>query len=269
MPIQVIQELTHPHVDVLGVNISAIDMDMAVRLSDDLISSKKRGYICVTGVHGVMEAQSDAAFLDILNSAFINTPDGMPMSWIGHLRGHKNMNRVYGPDFMTEMCKISVDRGYRNFLYGGNDGIAALLKQKLMDRFPGLQIVGTYTPPFRALDIQEEDRLLALVREAHPDIFWVGLSTPKQEQFMAQYIHQLNTYLMVGVGAAFDIHTGKKKDAPDWVKRCGLQWLHRMLQEPKRLGPRYLMNNPRFVTQIILQFLGIRNCRKSALVSER
>lgn len=252
-------EFSHPHANVLGVGVSAIDMSTAVTLSDHFIISGRRGYICVTGVHGVMEAQSDPSFRLILNRAFINTPDGMPMSWIGRLQGFKNMDRVYGPDFMMEMCQLSIERGYRNFIYGGKQGIAELLREKLRARFPGLQVVGTYTPPFRALNMQEEDELLALVRESKPDIFWVGLSTPKQERFMAQYIDRLNVPLLVGVGAAFDIHTGRTKDAPYWMKRSGLQWLHRMLQEPGRLAPRYLTNNPRFLVKIVLQFSGFRS----------
>jgi N-acetylglucosaminyldiphosphoundecaprenol N-acetyl-beta-D-mannosaminyltransferase len=122
-----------------------------------------------------------------------------------------------------------------------------------------LQIVGTYTPPFRPLNSQEESELLAMVQESRPDILWVGLSTPKQERFMAQYIDRLNVPLLVGVGAAFDIHTGKTKDAPAWVKKSGLQWLHRLFQEPGRLARRYLTNNPRFLLKITLQFLGIRS----------
>jgi N-acetylglucosaminyldiphosphoundecaprenol N-acetyl-beta-D-mannosaminyltransferase len=246
-------EYSHPHANVLGVNVSAINMTRAVALTDRFISSGRRGYICVTGVHGVMEAQSDPDFRTILNSAFINTPDGMPMSWIGHFQGYRGMSRVYGPDFMMEMCRLSVQRAYRNFMYGGDIGVAPLLAEKLKQRFPGLQVVGTYTPPFRPLNPQEDQELLTLVRESKPDILWVGLSTPKQERFMAQYLDRLNIPLLVGVGAAFDIHTGRTKDAPDWMKQSGLQWLYRMLQEPKRLAPRYLVNNPRFIIRIAFQ----------------
>lgn len=261
MPTPLTLEFNHPRANVLGVSVSAIDMQEAVTLADRWILSGNRGYICVTGVHGVMEAQSDPEFRMILNRAFINTPDGMPMSWIGHLQGFKNMDRVYGPDFMIEVCRISVLRGYRHFLYGGNNGVAELLKEKLISKIPGLKITGTYTPPFRPLTVQEEEEFLTLVGKSQPDILWVGLSTPKQEKFMAKYVSRLNVPLLVGVGAAFDIHTGKTKDAPDWMKRAGMQWFHRLLQEPKRLGPRYLINNPRFLIRVALQFSRIRSDR--------
>jgi N-acetylglucosaminyldiphosphoundecaprenol N-acetyl-beta-D-mannosaminyltransferase len=246
------------YADVLGVRVSAIDLGMAVAMADQWIAADNRGYICVTGVHGVMEAQKDAEFLRILNHAFLNTPDGMPMSWVGHLQGLSQMDRVFGPDFMAAMCQFSVHRGYRHFLYGGEQGVAELLKETLEKRFPGLRIVGTYTPPFRALSAQEEDDLLTRVQSSKPHILWVGLSTPKQEKFMAQYVDRLGVPLLVGVGAAFDFHTGRVRDCPHWVKRAGLQWLHRLLQDPKRLWKRYLRNNPAFVWKIALQTLRLR-----------
>jgi len=252
--------LNHPRCNVLGVRISAIGMEEAVRLADDHIQAQSgKGYICVTGVHGVMEAQSNRKLFGILNAAFITTPDGMPTVWVGKLQGHKRMQRVYGPDFMLELCRLSVERGYRHFLYGGNTGVADQLASALSERFPGLQIAGTYTPPFRPLNETEEAELIALVKRVKPDILWVGLSTPKQEQFMAAYVDKLDARLMVGVGAAFDIHTGNIVDAPQWVKATGLQWLHRLFQEPRRLWKRYLINNPKFLWNIGLQFLRLRD----------
>ena len=244
-----------PCVDVLGVRVSAINLPAAVELADEAIANGQRGYICVTGVHGVMEAQNDAQFLNILNGAFINTPDGMPMSWVGWANGFRDMDRVYGPDFMLAMCKLSVLRGYRNFLLGGKPGVAQALKSSLEMRFPGLNVVGTYTPPFRQLTREEETSLFKYVHDVKPDIIWVGLSTPKQERFMAKYGGRLAIPLMVGVGAAFDIHTGQTHDAPAWMKRSGLQWLHRLVQEPRRLGPRYLKNNPRFLYLVSRQLV--------------
>ena len=246
------------HADVLGVKVSAINLGMAVDLADQRIAAQKTGYICVTGVHGVMEAQKDAEFLSILNHAFINTPDGMPMSWVGHLQGHSQMDRVFGPDFMAAMCRLSTERGHRHFLYGGEPGVAELLKGTLEARYPGLRVVGTYTPPFRSLTAAEEEDLLAQVQTSKPHILWVGLSTPKQERFMAEFIDRLEVPLLVGVGAAFDYHTGRIRDCPRWVKRAGLQWLHRLLQDPKRLWKRYLRNNPAFVWNIALQTLNLR-----------
>jgi N-acetylglucosaminyldiphosphoundecaprenol N-acetyl-beta-D-mannosaminyltransferase len=245
-----------PRTNILGVGVSAINMEDAIRLSDSLIRINGRGYVCATGVHGIMEAQADRAFRDILNRSFITTPDGMPMVWIGRFLGFERVSQVTGHDYMLELCRLSIGRGYRHFLYGGAEGVAGHLAAELVRRIPGLQIAGTYTPPFRPLNLIEEVELRALVAEAKPDVFWVGLSTPKQERFMSDYLDKLNVKLMVGVGAAFDIHTGRIKDAPRWVKNIGMQWLHRLLQEPRRLWRRYLINNPLFIWNISLQFLG-------------
>ena len=228
-------------------------MNRAIDLAESWIATRKSAYICMTGVHGVMEAQSNARLRSVLNGAFINAPDGMPMSWVGWLQGHRQMDRVYGPDFMTNLCRISVNKGYRHYLYGGQPGVAQELKVALQKRFPGLQVVGTCTPPFRSLTQEEESRLLDDVQSANPDILWVGLSTPKQECFMAEYVDRLRVPLLVGVGAAFDFHTGRIDDAPAWMKRAGLQWLHRLFQDPTRLWKRYLLNNPAFLWRIALQ----------------
>src|SRR5579862_3326015 len=163
-----------PLVDVLGVKVSAVNLPRAVQLADLAISSGRSGYICVTGVHGVMEAQKDAELRKTLNNAMINTPDGMPMSWVGWMNGHRAMDRVYGPEFMLAMCELSVKRGYRHFLLGGKSGVASALQDSLQSRFPGLNVVGTYTPPFRPLTAGEEASLIATVHRAKPDIIWVG-----------------------------------------------------------------------------------------------
>jgi N-acetylglucosaminyldiphosphoundecaprenol N-acetyl-beta-D-mannosaminyltransferase len=246
-------EFVHEYANVLGVNVSAINLDRAVEMADRWIAAGNRGYICVTGVHGVMEAQADPELQHILNHAFINAPDGMPMSWVGRLQGFSNMDRVFGPGLMASLCQLSVERNYRNFLYGGEPGVAELLKEKLETRFPGLQIVGTYTPPFRNLTSEEEEEIFGQLQTSQPHILWVGLSTPKQERFMGRYIDRLHVPLLVGVGAAFDYHTGRINDCSDWIKRAGLQWLHRLLQDPRRLWRRYLKNNPRFLWKIALQ----------------
>lgn len=248
----------HPRCNVLGVRVSAVNMAEAVAIADAHIGKGGKGYICVTGVHGVMEAQSDPGLLDILNRSLITTPDGMPTVWVGWAQGHRGMGRVYGPDFMMEFCARSVARGYRHFLYGGNTGVADRLARVLQERFPGLQIAGTYTPPFRPLTPAERNALAETVAHVRPHVIWVGLSTPKQERFMAEHIGLFDTNLLVGVGAAFDIHTGGIADAPGWMKQSGLQWLHRLCQEPARLWRRYLLNNPRFLWNIGLQFLGMR-----------
>ncbi|MGO9517963.1 MAG: WecB/TagA/CpsF family glycosyltransferase [Candidatus Korobacteraceae bacterium] len=247
-----------PLANVLGVGISAINMAEALLLSEHLLRERGKGYICVTGVHGVMESQHDAALREILNRSFLCLPDGMPTVWVGHLQGHRTMERVYGPDFMLQLCRLSARHSCRHFLCGGKREVAEKLRARLEILIPAINIVGTYTPPFRPLTPPEEKELIARINDSRPDIVWVGLSTPKQEHFMARYIERLDTKLMIGVGAAFDIHAGLLADAPQWVKNCGLQWMDRLCREPQRLWRRYLANNPRFLWDIALQFSGLK-----------
>jgi len=238
--------------------VHAIDLPTAACMIEEAVRQGTRGYVCVTGVHGVMEAQRDPEFREILNGSFLVTPDGMPTVWVGRLQGNPQMSRVFGPDLMLEICRRSTATHIRHFLYGGKPGIADELAENLRRRFPGISVVGTFTPPFRALNELEQQALKNQIAEANPDIVWVGLSTPKQEKFMASNIHRLRCTVMVGVGAAFDIHTGHLRDAPAWIKSAGLQWAHRVYQEPGRLWKRYLINNTGFLTALALQFVGLR-----------
>jgi N-acetylglucosaminyldiphosphoundecaprenol N-acetyl-beta-D-mannosaminyltransferase len=245
-------------VNVLGVGISVLNLDTAVEAVALAISTRRKGYICVTGVHGVSEAQEDPAFRKILNEAFLCTPDGMPMVWMGRLAGHRGMDRVYGPDFMALICERGIREGWRHFFYGGAEGVAEALKASLEKRFPGLQITGTHTPPFRPLNADERAQLVRKVDEAKPDILWVGLSTPKQERFMAEYLAALNVHLMAGVGAAFDFHSGRIRQAPRWMQRSGLEWFFRLCVDPRRLWKRYLKNNPLFIARVFCQWTSLR-----------
>ena len=250
-----------PRANVLGVGISAINLDSATALVAWALEERTKGYICVTGVHGVTEAQEDALFRRILNRAFLNTPDGMPMVWMARWQGFGDVTRVYGPDLMLRVCQLSVERGFTHFFYGGAPGVAEALKQRLESKFPGLRVVGTYTPPFRALSEEEERELAQRVTALKPDIFWVGLSTPKQEKFMAQYWDKLDATIFVGVGAAFDFHAGRVRQAPFWMQRSGLEWLFRLACEPRRLWKRYLKNNPLFVLRSFCQVTGLKKYR--------
>ena len=245
-------------VNVLGVGISVLNLKSALAAIAAAVREKRKGYICVTGVHGVMEAQTDDAFKKILNDAFLCTPDGMPMVWAGQLNGHREMRRVYGPDLMLDVCAWSEAIGAKHFFYGGADGVAELLAQKLKAKFPKLQVAGTFTPPFRALNTDEEKSLAEQVRAAGPDILWVGLSTPKQEKFMAEYLPKLDATVMIGVGAAFDFHSGRVKQAPRWMQRSGLEWFYRLCSEPRRLAKRYFRNNPLFVLKFFSQLSGLK-----------
>ena len=244
--------------NVLGVAVSPINMALALELIAKAVVNKQKGYVCVTGVHGISEAQSDPEFRRILNRAFLCTPDGMPLVWVGRWQGQKQMDRVYGPDLMLAVMELSEKKGWRHFFYGGAEGTAKLLQAKLLERFPKLQIVGAGEPPFRPLNAEEQNKLREDVRAARPDIMWVGLSTPKQERFMAQYLDQLDVTLMFGVGAAFDFLAGKVRQAPRWMQRSGLEWCFRLAREPRRLWKRYFKNNPLFMARIFCQFTGLR-----------
>ncbi|MBV9671261.1 MAG: WecB/TagA/CpsF family glycosyltransferase, partial [Verrucomicrobia bacterium] len=233
--------------NVLGVGVSAINLAQGADLVIRAVKQRRKGYVAVTGVHGVSEAQSDPELREILNRAYLNTPDGMPMSWVGRAQGFKQMDRVYGPDLMLEVCRRSADGSIRHFLYGGREGVAESLKIALERRFPGLHICGTYTPPFRSLTTGEKQLLIERLGRLRADICWVGLSTPKQEKFMAATMATLPVTLMIGVGAAFDLISGTVRQAPYWMQRSGLEWLFRLAMEPSRLWKRYLINNPLFI----------------------
>jgi N-acetylglucosaminyldiphosphoundecaprenol N-acetyl-beta-D-mannosaminyltransferase len=244
--------------NVLGVGVHAIDMATAVGVIQDALAEGRKGYVCLTGVHGVMEAQRDPEFRKTLDRALMVAPDGMPMVWVGRAQGFRQMGRVYGPDLMRAVCSQSLGQRVRHFLYGGKPGVAEKLRNNLEAWYPGIRIVGTHTPPFRPLLPDEQKAIEDRIARCNPDIIWVGMSTPKQERFMEENVERFTCGLMIGVGAAFDIHTGNLKDAPPWIKQAGLQWLHRLCQEPSRLGKRYLVNNPAFVWRIALQLMGLR-----------
>jgi N-acetylglucosaminyldiphosphoundecaprenol N-acetyl-beta-D-mannosaminyltransferase len=244
--------------NILGVGVSAINMQMALDTIDRWIQRRERHYICLTGVHGIIESYRLEAVRAIHNSAGLVAPDGMPLVWLSRLMGFRHVERVYGPDLFLKVCEQSLTHSYRHYFYGGAAGIGERLASRLASRFPGLVIVGVHSPPFRVVSIEEDQAVIKQINEARPDIVWVGISTPKQEQWMAQHVNQLCASVLLGVGAAFDFHAGVKKQAPRWMMRAGLEWLFRLMLEPRRLGKRYLINNPLFVVLMTLQMLGRR-----------
>jgi N-acetylglucosaminyldiphosphoundecaprenol N-acetyl-beta-D-mannosaminyltransferase len=241
--------------NILGVKVSAITMDDAIAAIESWIRDRTPNYICVTGVHGVMECQRDPELAAIHNASGLTVPDGMPLVWMSHRLGYPWVERVYGPDMMRRMTALAAERGYRNFYYGGGQGIADRLAEVLRRRHPGLVVAGTLSPPFRPLTPEEDDAIVAQINAARPDIVWVGLSTPKQERWMAAHIRRLDAPVLAGVGAAFDFLSGQKTQAPAWMQRNGLEWLYRLASEPRRLAGRYLRNNPVFACKALGQII--------------
>lgn len=237
-------------VDVLGLHVSAIDPAGAVEEIGRWVDGRSREYVCVTGVHGVMESRRDPELLRIHNRAGMVTPDGMPLVWCSRYAGARWVQRVYGPDLILAVCAESVARGWRHYFYGAAPGVAELLASKLASRYPGLNVAGTWSPPYRDLTPDEVDEVVAHIEASQADIVWVGLSTPKQERWMSQFRPLLGSPVLIGVGAAFDIHAGMVRQAPVWMQQSGLEWAFRLAVEPRRLWRRYLTANPAFLMQI-------------------
>lgn len=232
-----------------------MDMRSAVDRLISAATAGSGGYVCVTGVHGVMESQRDVTLLEIQNGSMLTVPDGMPMVWMGRLQGFSNMARVYGPDLMLRVCEAGLPLHHRHFFYGGGDGVAEKLSQTLTARYPGLQVAGCATPPFRTLTDTELGEVAAQLNREHVEFVWVGLSTPKQERLAARLSALVPRSVFLGVGAAFDMNAGLLPQAPAWMQASGLEWLFRLLAEPRRLWRRYLRNNPEFVLRATLQLL--------------
>ena len=251
-------QIKPPRVNVLGVGISAVDLLGAVEIIEGWIRRREQHYVCVTSVHGVMECQRDEGLRRIFNRSGITTPDGRPLVWLGRRAGFPRMDRVYGPDLMLALCERSEHGAYRHFFYGAAPGVPERLAERLRKRVPELGVVGTYSPPFRPLTGEERAETVGMINRRHPDIVWVGLSTPKQERWMWEHLGEIEASVLIGVGAAFDLLSGRVRQAPRWIQRSGLEWLFRLSQEPRRLWRRYLINNPMFVVNVLLQRSGLR-----------
>jgi len=244
--------------NILGVGVHALSLDEA---RDRLVAArgqKRLGYVCCVTAYNTNLARTDTALRRAYNAALLATPDGMPLVWLGRWLGHRGITRVYGPDLLLAACAAGRAVGLRHFFYGGTPRVAEELAAKLRARFPGLEVVGTYTPPFRELNAGEASALQQQIALAQPDIVWVGLSTPKQEKFMAAHWDQLDAAVLVGIGAAFDFHAGRVRQAPRWMQRSGLEWFFRLCVEPRRLWKRYLVNNPWFILRVTAQLTGLR-----------
>lgn len=259
-----------PKQAVCGVKISATSYAEVADICSAWIDQKRRGvssdpspYICVTSVHGVMEARQDAELRHILNRAAIATPDGMPLVWALRSLGRKSQQRVYGPNLMLTLCERAAREQHRIFLYGSTDTVLRSLVEKLQIKYSRIRITGTYSPPFRPLTAEEETEVRRQILASAADIVFVGISTPKQEKWMARQQQHLPGVIMIGVGAAFDFHAGKVKQAPAWMQNRGLEWLFRLCTEPRRLWRRYILVTPRFLPLWALQLSGFGKFEES------
>src|SRR3954449_13598841 len=242
-------------VDVLGVPLSLTDYDETMDWMDASIAHGEKGYVCVAATHTIMVCNEDPELREAVLGASMTLPDGQPLVWAMNALGGDLEQRVYGPELMARYCERSAESGTRMYLYGGrNQGALVQLALNLRQRFPGVKIVGGYSPPFRDLSEEEEDAIVAEMNSSRADVVWVGVGAPKQEKWMAAMRDRLDAPVLVGVGAAFDFHAGLIPQAPEWMQASGLEWLYRMVQEPRRLAPRYVRYNPRFITGFARQY---------------
>lgn len=248
-----------PRFSVLGAKVHAVQIPDVISQMRDWIARGEAGhYVAVTSMHGVMEARHESKFRRVLADADLVVPDGMPLIWIGRLRGYVLHRRVYGPELMLRFCEQTSRTACRHFFYGGKPGVAEQLAESLAKSCPGMEIAGTYSPPFRSLAPEEDADIVDQINRAAPDVLWIGLGTPKQELWMREHRDLLRVPVMIGVGAAFDFLSSRKKQAPVWMRDHGLEWLFRLFQEPHRLWRRYLINGAEFIFLVVLKLLGLR-----------
>lgn len=235
-----------PTCNILGVNIAAINMPWLVYFTIKHIKELAGNYMCVSNVHTTVTAYEDLAYRDVQNGGIMAIPDGGPLSSIGRKRGFAEMARTTGPSYMEEIFKLSAKHGYRHYFYGATEETLAKLREKLFAAYPKMEIAGMYSPPFRPLTAEEDAEVVQMINEAKTDFLWVGLGAPKQEIWMAAHKGEIHSF-MVGVGAGFDYFAGNISRAPEWMQRNNLEWLYRLLQDPKRLFKRYLVTNTKFI----------------------
>jgi len=245
-------------INILGVGVSALNMPLAVGQIEDWVRNRDPHYVCVCPVHSVMECRRSAEVRHVFNAAGMVTPDGMPLVWVAHVSGHPEVARVYGPDLMLALLLRSSHTGHRHFFYGGGPGVVQRLADRLRGRLPGLAVAGMYEPPFAPLDELCTDATAELINAAKPDVLWIGMSSPKQDRWMARMRDRLEAPVLIAVGAAFDFHSGAVRQAPRWMQRSGLEWTYRLATDPRRLWRRYLVDNPWFIWELGLQKTGLK-----------
>lgn len=235
-----------PVCPIMGVNIAAINMEWLLEFTKKNIKLLSGDYMCVSNVHTTVTAFEDKSYKKVQNGGIIAIPDGGPLATLGQKRGFKEMNRTTGPSYMEEIMKISVENGYRHYFYGSTQETIDKLKTVLEKEYPGIQIVGMYSPPFRPMTKEEDKEIIEEINKTNPDFVWIGLGAPKQERWMSEHQWKVNG-LMVGVGAGFDYLAGNIERAPKWMQNNNLEWLYRLGQEPLRLFNRYWHTNIRFI----------------------
>ena len=241
-----------PTCNIMGVNIAAINMGWLVDYLEKNLSEIKGDYICVSNVHTTVTSYEDEKYCEIQNNGLMAIPDGGPLSTVGQKRGYKNMERTTGPSLMGEIFEISAKKGYRHYFYGSEEETLELLYQKLTSRYPKIQIVGMYSPPFRPLIEAEDTAIVEQINETKPDFVWVGLGAPKQEKWMSEHQGKIDG-LMIGVGAGFDYYAENIKRAPMWMQKHNLEWVYRLMQDPKRLFKRYWSTNTKFIWNAMIR----------------
>ena len=241
-----------PTCPILGVNIAAIDMPWLLAFTEKHLGALSGDYICVSNVHTTVTAWKDEAYRTVQNGGILAIPDGGPLSSTGRKRGYENMRRVTGPDYMLKAIELGLSKGWRHYFYGSTPETLEKMEKTLRERYPDIQIAGTYSPPFRALSPEEDGEIVEKINKTAPDFVWVGLGAPKQEIWMRAHQGKLHG-LMVGVGAAFDYTAGNISRAPQWMQKHNLEWLYRLMQDPKRLFKRYFVTNTTYIIQADLR----------------
>jgi N-acetylglucosaminyldiphosphoundecaprenol N-acetyl-beta-D-mannosaminyltransferase len=244
--------------NLLGVKVAVVDLACVAAIVESWIDARRASYVCVRDVHGLMLCRSDEGYRAIHNRAALVVPDGTPLVWMARLLGHHKVGRVTGTDLMLALCERSLAHGWRHFLYGGGAEVADRLAAVLRERFPGIVITGSATPPFDPPTDVEDAEATRTIAVTAPDIVWVATGSPNQERWMAAHVERLAPAVLVGVGATFDFLAGTKKRAPRVLRDNGLEWLYRLVTEPRRLWHRYLLVTPLFVPLALLQLLGVR-----------
>lgn len=214
--------------------------------------------IALAGMFGLTEARRDPSLKEAFNSADLVVPDGMPLVWIARLQGSGLKRRVYGPELMHTFCRETQAKGYRHFFFGGAPGVPEKLAESLQSEFRGLEVAGTFSPPFGNLTLEEDETIVRMINGARADVLWVGLGSPKQDRWMHEHRERLSVPVLVAVGAAFDFNSGRLKQAPEWMRENGLEWLFRLSQEPGRLWRRYILRGSEFVALVTLELLGLK-----------